>query len=310
MKTGLLLDNQDYPSDDSYTKLRAMNASCVGMLWTAGTKHRRDVYVRCERELQQPLYILRVGGHPQTPAEWLADARAALSEVPDAVLLEDRLVITAGNEPNIEYSDYGADYGRFYAGLNAAQSSVPILFACPSLGLDGWSRYLGAALAEAGKPKWGIVNLYGPNIGRIGDFAGMFNEVYVGEVNSTPDMQGDARCAFLRDAFTRFDRDRVRAALVFIAGGQSHGAWNEGYIVSEDEAKGLVYEGVSMSLRDQFPDLFSQWEAAGGIENNFRSHLLAIGALPPTKADLLMLADEAKAKLEQMRLVAQKLPFA
>ncbi|MCL5264152.1 MAG: glycosyl hydrolase [Chloroflexi bacterium] len=78
----------------------------------------------------------------------------------------------------------------------------------------------------------------------------------------------------------------------------------------ETQIKEIVKEDTVMGLVEQFPAQFEEWEAAGGIENNFRSHLLAVGALQPTKADLLGLIDEAKSKNEQVRLVAQALPLA
>jgi len=68
--------------------------------------------------------------------------------------------------------------------------------------------------------------------------------------------------------------------------------------------------GVTMSLRDQFPELFSQWEAAGGGDNNFRSHLLAVGALKPTKDDVRFLAEELNSKAQQIINVVNALPFA
>lgn len=60
-------------------------------------------------------------------------------------------------------------------------------------------------------------------------------------------------------------------------------------------------EGGTMELEELFPDLFSQWVEAGGIRNNFRKHLLGVGAVPAGKEDLDFLADEAASGLAQLK---------
>mgnify|MGYP001573280274 CR=1 FL=1 len=64
-----------------------------------------------------------------------------------------------------------------------------------------------------------------------------------------------------------------------------------------------------MALVDQYPEQFSQWQAAGGVENNFRKHLLGIGVLAPEAADLLFLAQELGSGIQQLRGVLDAYPF-
>lgn len=302
MKTGLVLDNLNTPAGDSFLKLQAMKAGVVGILWTAGTKHKRVVYDRCEQLLVKPLYLLRVGGHPQAPEEWLADARAALAEVPNNALVGDRVVLIAANEPNIEWGS-AESYGQFYAGLDPRNSSVPIAFACPSMGVAGWARYLETALAQGPNPPCIALNTYDYLLQYVPQVIETAHGVpcHITELNSLR----TGRVAWLRDAFGQLERAGVKAATIFIAGGRSNGAWPDGYIVSMDECGQLQWtpQETVTSLQEQFPAQFAGWEAAGGIENNFRKHLLGIKALPATMANLVFLANEMKADVDQLQNV-------
>ena len=62
-------------------------------------------------------------------------------------------------------------------------------------------------------------------------------------------------------------------------------------------------------LKDQYPDAFAAWEAAGGITNNFKKHLLGIGVLAPTADDLKFLADETQASVTQLRNALDRYPL-
>lgn len=61
--------------------------------------------------------------------------------------------------------------------------------------------------------------------------------------------------------------------------------------------------------RETLPKVFAEWEAAGGVENNFRKHLLGIGAIKPTSDDLKFLADECDASVTQLRVALKAFPF-
>jgi len=50
------------------------------------------------------------------------------------------------------------------------------------------------------------------------------------------------------------------------------------------------------NLSQQYPVQYAEWVAAGGIEANFRLHLLGIGAIPATAKDVLDLARTALAQ--------------
>lgn len=67
--------------------------------------------------------------------------------------------------------------------------------------------------------------------------------------------------------------------------------------------------GEDMALKDQYPAEFAAWEAAGGVENNLRKHLLATGTLKAKAADLRFLADEAAGADKQLQLALAGYPF-
>lgn len=69
------------------------------------------------------------------------------------------------------------------------------------------------------------------------------------------------------------------------------------------------HNGGGNVLKEQYVDLFAQWDAAGGVENNFRKHLLGIGAIQPTAGDLQFLAREAEAGLSQLKGALASYPF-
>ncbi len=69
-------------------------------------------------------------------------------------------------------------------------------------------------------------------------------------------------------------------------------------------------DSEAMSLREQYPAAFAEWEKAGGVENNFRAHLLGIGAIKPTKEDVAILTGQVKSATEQLANVVAALPFA
>ena len=64
-----------------------------------------------------------------------------------------------------------------------------------------------------------------------------------------------------------------------------------------------------MTLQEQFPVQFAQWRDANGVENNFRKHLLALGVLSATEADLDFLFGEIESAVEQAKAVAHSLPL-
>lgn len=243
LKVGLLLDNcqtglQETVSQDSIDKLRAMQASVVGTLWTGGTQHGREVYDRCEAVLDHPLYIVRVGGHRQTPDEWLAFFDAAIDALPDVVLGERRVVIAVANEPNLEgWHDDPVGYGQLFAAARRIVASPPLLFACPSLGVVGWERYLETALAQVpAKPANMIANLYDYTVEQAAMLRTLCGNIYIGEVNRL----ALPRVDWLRGAFDQLAQAGVVAATLFIAGGKSGGSWDDRYIISKDEAAGLA----------------------------------------------------------------------
>ncbi len=62
-------------------------------------------------------------------------------------------------------------------------------------------------------------------------------------------------------------------------------------------------------LSEQFPNEYNAWINAGGIENNFRAHLLGIGVLQPTNNDLAFLVEQMQASSNQVRNLVTNHPF-
>jgi hypothetical protein len=104
----------------------------------------------------------------------------------------------------------------------------------------------------------------------------------------------------------------AEVAFIYCCG--QFGDWAGYDVAGESAIETLLGEigngGESMALKDQYPIEFRQWESAGGVANNFRAHLLGIGVLTPTKADVPILAGQVKAATDQLTNVVARLPFA
>jgi len=64
--------------------------------------------------------------------------------------------------------------------------------------------------------------------------------------------------------------------------------------------------GGDMDIITQYRSIYDQWVAAGGVVNNFRRHLLAIGILQPTQEDIRLLINEAYAANQQLKQTADR----
>lgn len=60
---------------------------------------------------------------------------------------------------------------------------------------------------------------------------------------------------------------------------------------------------------ERFPQAYQEWVQAGGIENNFRKHALAIGSAQPTRDDAAFMAKEADISVKQLFSVINKVYF-
>lgn len=155
---------------------------------------------------------------------------------------------------------------------------------------------------------------------------GIALRLFVGELGPfAPDVRGDdlARCQV---GIHRAIRARAATEGVEYVGAAAYGAgldfgaqddWelenSVGIFAAANTADGAVNQQggqAPMALRDQYPQAFAEWEAAGGIENNFRAHLIGIGAIQPTKDDLQTLASNAESSIQQLKNAVNKLPFA
>ncbi len=55
------------------------------------------------------------------------------------------------------------------------------------------------------------------------------------------------------------------------------------------------------SFREQYPTEFTAWEAAGGVEDNFRRFLLGQGVIKPTKADWRFMFGQMVAMMQEVQ---------
>lgn len=78
---------------------------------------------------------------------------------------------------------------------------------------------------------------------------------------------------------------------------------------NEEGSKGDVTMPDDRPLSEQFPDEYDAWVNAGGIENNFRAHLLGTGVIDPSADDLRMLTSNAKSAAEQAQNAVANYPF-
>lgn len=68
-------------------------------------------------------------------------------------------------------------------------------------------------------------------------------------------------------------------------------------------------EDTTVNIEEQYPQQFAEWKAAGGVANNFRAHLIGIGAIQPTKEDVATLIGNARSSLNQVENAVRALPF-
>ncbi len=115
--------------------------------------------------------------------------------------------------------------------------------------------------------------------------------------------------------------ERCRALGVPYAGGCGFGFGTVGSMASwRQDGTEAIYAAATaaevppveepMTLAEQYPVQYQQWVAAGGVTNNFRAHLLGIGVIAATKADVPVLAGQVKAATDQLTNVVARLPFA
>jgi hypothetical protein len=118
---------------------------------------------------------------------------------------------------------------------------------------------------------------------------------------------------------------RVVAEFVFLLGATPGGGWERFDITGcQQIAEWLGQQraalpagppdaadhgGRQVKLSEQYQAEYQEWVAAGGVENNLRAHLLAIGSLKPTKEDVPILAGQVKAATEQLAAVVAQLPL-
>ncbi|HZQ99000.1 MAG TPA: hypothetical protein VFC93_09310 [Chloroflexota bacterium] len=269
MLIGAHLDNVDNPPDASFRRLGLMRAQVVGTMWTDGTHHRRPVYDRLELLLDKPVYLVRVGPSGRiSPRDWARQASAALAELPSAAVDEGRVRVRALNEVNLpaEGGWRPEQYADFLAAVRKVArlpKDVALVAAPVSLGLpdyvDWWQRFVAACggLIPADRV---AVNCYADLVDQAAWFKGYGRPVDVTELNTLAVPPGPARAAWFLDACQRLAAAGVDSAQAFAVGGVSHGAWDERYVLTDDEAQ-AIGEGVRAMPKNSRPEGAA---AAGG----------------------------------------------
>ena len=100
-------------------------------------------------------------------------------------------------------------------------------------------------------------------------------------------------------------------------GGSADSTWDSFSVLGCDDIAAYMAERNQaernkeepMSLASQFPNEYRAWLEAGGIENNFRAHLLGTGVIKPTADDLKILAAQALASAKQLQNALNDYPF-
>ncbi len=68
-------------------------------------------------------------------------------------------------------------------------------------------------------------------------------------------------------------------------------------------------EDITVALKDQYPQVYAEWVAAGGVDHAFLAHLLGIGAIKPTADDIRRLASNSEAAAKQLRAALDRYPL-
>lgn len=276
---GFSLDNVDVPAHESYAKLRAARAEIVGTLWTNGTRHKRNVYEQLERTLDKPHYTLRVGpSQIVPPGVWLQDAQDAINEVPLEIVAEGRLAIRHFNEGNLtnegdwkpqEYADHFLFCANY---VKQGWHSIKIGPMPISLGVWGWRDWYDAFVRSGGLgiADFVSVNCYAHLVNEVDYFLGLGKPVRVTEFNTLDRVE---RPRWLLSTYTEFMDRGVESAEIFIVGGRSYGAWNEGYIIEQYECEALGERPVrpeSPVVTEFYPDadvrLLTRNFTVGGLQ--------------------------------------------
>lgn len=246
---GCHLPNYEDLTEDDYAKLRAMRPDVLGSLYTPGTKHRRSVYERIERECGKVVWIVRVGPSGKTtPRTWHRDAEAALLEVPPLAFTEGRVRLRCLNEVNLPEEGGWApeEYAAFLHDCSELlRDDVPLVAAPISLGRNGWQEWLARFVVACGGsiPADRIaVNCYQHLVGEAPFFAGFGRPVDVTEI-STLGLSGRERGRWIVDRCRELAAAGIESAQAFIVGGKSFGAWDERYVISQEEAEEIGRRG-------------------------------------------------------------------
>ena len=169
---------------------------------------------------------------------------------------------------------------------------------------------------------WRPLDLWLPELRRLGLRVPWLLLGEVGTYNCWRDegMSRDAYSLLCIDIALAFG-ERCRALGVPFAGGCGFGFGTVGSMADwrQDGTEAIYAVATAaevppveepVTLAEQYPTQYQQWVAAGGVANNFRAHLLGIGAIVPTKADVPVLAGQVKAATDQLTNVVARLPFA
>jgi hypothetical protein len=266
-----------------------------------------------------PICRLTNDGGWGTPAEFAEHHREAIrARAPHCALY------LLGNEPNVAVEEWHGDSFAWREWTLQTYRLLKLEF--PSL------RFAAAALSPTGDHRegplewlrqapaldcWAIHAYWQSSIEEALTWVARFaeGERHVTEYNRVGGPDVPEYVAFLQGCAAL----GVHSASYFILSGTDD--WQRYWLSSSQLAElarpggaldtpgGMTDMPESMPLAEQFPQQYAEWVAAGGVENNLRKHLLGIGLLAPSAADLRFLADEAGASLKQLQEALRAYPF-
>ena len=249
MRVGAHAPNYDTLTDADYHRLLLLRATVVGTLWTGGTRHKAEVYRKVDQVCPGCHFIIRVGPSGRTTAEqWMRDAKDAVHQALEAGIPMERLFLRVLNEVNLK--DEGQwtpdEYVALLREIRARFAAAPPLVSSPlSMGVTqdshiglAWQPWF-ARFVEAG----GLdlvdrvaVNVY-PDAGQpLAPFLAAGKPIDVTEYGMLSVPHGQRGSAYADHAHA-LALHGAQTLQFFILNGKSHGAWDERYCLTDDEAR-------------------------------------------------------------------------
>jgi hypothetical protein len=197
--------------------------------------------------------------------------------------------------------DYTAE--DWEAARNSGADAIAVHCYWASAGFTPWNALRYRQFWRSGDPPV-IITECGRDRVRDGD-----GGTYVGEA-------GWKRCGISADEYVReliaYSHEIARDPYVLGATVFTAGPTHDWDAFDVDEVTPLIMakmEERRMALKDQFPNEYAAWVAAGGVENNFLTFLVGQGKIKPTKEIVKKMAGEVIAKATELQRAVDALPL-